>query len=78
MRDKQPRGRGRPPRGTGWTLIGYYPDQPQLSPAQVVIRKYRELGGCSQRALGQALGISVMTIWRIVASSGIGWPPPQP
>ena len=71
------RGRGRPARGPGWSLVGYYPDQPQLTPAQVLLRKARELGGGqSQRALGKELGISAITVWRIIADSGIGWPLP--
>lgn len=74
---EQRRGRGRPARGAGWSLVGYYPDDPRLSPAQVLLRKAHEMGGApSQRALGKELGISAITIWRIVVDSGIGWPLP--
>ena len=74
---ERPRGRGRPARGAGWSLVGYYPDAPQLTPAQVLLRKSSEMGNTpSQRALGAALGISPITIWRIIVESGIGWPLP--
>jgi hypothetical protein len=74
---ERPRARGRPARGVGWSITGYYPDAPQLSPAQVLIRKNREMGRVSQRKLAGALGISALTVWRIVIDSGIGWPLPE-
>lgn len=78
VNNKRKRGRGRPPRGVGWTIVGYYPDEPHLAPVEVLKRKRAELGGgVSQRKLGEALGISALTVWRIVVAAGVGWPLPE-